>query len=149
MTAIDGFRVALTMGATANLSSYYVLAAGATQPRQLQALFADTVNVKDFGAVGDGEVPQRVSRNLRRFRLSPRMQQRHERWDGARLSDGVLVGEVGVGEVPQHASRILRRLRLSTRMQQRHERWDGACLSDGITGSIAGVGESEQGRCSH
>lgn len=54
MTAIDGFRVALTMGATANLSSYYVLAAGATQPRQLQALFADTVNVKNFGAVGNG-----------------------------------------------------------------------------------------------
>jgi hypothetical protein len=54
MTAIDGFRVALTLGATANLSSYYVLAAGATQPRQLQALFADTVNVKNFGALGDG-----------------------------------------------------------------------------------------------
>ena len=76
------------------------------------------------------------------------MQQRHERRDGARLSDGVLVGGVE-GEDPQRASRIRRRLRLSPRMQQRHERRDGARLSDGITGSIAGAGESEHGRCSH
>lgn len=54
MSVVDGFRVALTLGATANLSSYYVLPAGGTQPRQLQALFADWINVKSFGAVGDG-----------------------------------------------------------------------------------------------
>ena len=77
------------------------------------------------------------------------MQQRHERRDGARLSDGVLVGGVVAGEDPQRVSRILRRLRLSPRMQQRHERRDGARLSDGITGSIAGAGEAEQGRSSH
>lgn len=54
MSVVDGFRVALTLGATANLSSYYVLPAGGTQPRQLQALFADRVNVKDFGATANG-----------------------------------------------------------------------------------------------
>lgn len=54
MSVVDGFRVALTLGATANLSSYYVLPAGGTQPRQLQALFADWLNAKSYGAVGDG-----------------------------------------------------------------------------------------------
>ena len=38
--------------ATGNTES--VVAAGSTQPRSLSDRFADTVNVKDFGAVGDG-----------------------------------------------------------------------------------------------
>lgn len=46
---------------TQRLDDSYVLAAGSTTARKLEDRFADIVNVKDFGAVGDGSTTDTVA----------------------------------------------------------------------------------------
>lgn len=52
----DTFSVKFEQGkvATGHEASYGVIASGSTTPRTLEGRFSDVVNVKDFGAVGDG-----------------------------------------------------------------------------------------------
>jgi hypothetical protein len=54
MTVSNSGVVSFPQGLSGNVSSAAVLATGSTTARSLENRFADMVNVKDFGAIGDG-----------------------------------------------------------------------------------------------
>ena len=92
------------------------------------ARFADRVLV---GRVVVPEVPQRAGDDHHiLFGVAPKLEQRHERLDAARLADGLAVRRVGKGQMLEGTGGLGGGLPDGLLMQQRHELLDAARVAD-------------------